>query len=160
AAGDVITSIEGFILTQFNDTFVGSNAGQNIAFGFEGNDTFLGGFNGNNWFFGGDGNDRMVGGGVADLFSGGAGWGTIALATPTPIAGSSVFEFEPGIDTIEISRAAFGLSPSYAVTDGSTLVSGTAPAATSADPTFFYYTDSGLFYFDPDGTGATTATLL
>lgn len=166
AAGDVISNFGAFILTRFNDTFVGADSGQNIAFGYEGNDTFIGGFNANNWFFGGPGNDRMVGGGVQDLFVLGANANTIALATPTPISGSSVFGFKAffdGVsarDRIEISREAFGLSPTYAVTDGSTFVSGSAPTATTGQPTFYYYNNSGLFYFDPDGTGSTGASLL
>jgi Ca2+-binding RTX toxin-like protein len=160
AKGDVITNAEAYILTSKDDTFVGTDSGQNIVFGYEGNDTLKGGFNANNWFFAGDGNDRMVGGGVQDLFVGGNGADTIVLATPKPIAGSSIFGFTPGTDVLEISRAAFGLSAGYAVTAGSTLVSGTGPVATTTQPTFFYYTNLGLLYFDPDGTGSTAATLL
>jgi Ca2+-binding RTX toxin-like protein len=147
-------------LTAHDDTFVGNDAGQNIVSGYEGNDTMIGGFNANNWFFGGDGNDRMVGGGVQDLFVGNAGADTIVFATPTPIAGSSIFGFTPGSDALEVSRSGFGLSAGYSVTDGTTLVSGTAPVAATTSPTFFYYTNSGLLYFDPDGSGSTTASLL
>jgi serralysin len=160
AQGDVVSNAEAFILTQKNDTFVGADSGQNIAFGYEGNDTFTGGFNANNWFFAGDGNDRMVGGGVSDLFVGGAGADTIVLATPTPIAGSSVLGFTPGEDHFEISRSAFGLSAGYAVTDGTTFVSGTAPTASTTQATFLYYTNAGLLYFDPDGSASHAATLL
>jgi serralysin len=160
AKGDVVTNAEAYILTSKGDTFVGTDSGQNIVFGYEGNDTLKGGFNANNWFFAGDGNDRMVGGGVQDLFVGGNGADTIVLATPKPIAGSSVFGFTPGTDVLEISRAAFGLSAGYSVSAGSTLVSGTSPVATTTQPTFFYYTNLGLLYFDPDGTGSTAATLL
>jgi Ca2+-binding RTX toxin-like protein len=160
AAGDAITNAEAYILTEFNDTFIGLDAGQNIVSGYGGNDTLTGGFNANNWFFGGDGNDRMMGGGVADLCVGGNGADTIVPVTPTPIAGSSVFGFETGVDQIEISRSAFGLSAGYAVTAGSTFAAGTSPTNMVASPTFLYYTDLGLLYFDPDGTGATAATLL
>jgi Ca2+-binding RTX toxin-like protein len=160
AAGDTISNADAYILTEFGDTFIGLASGQNIVSGYGGNDTLVGGFNANNWFFGGDGNDRMVGGGVADLYVGGNGADTIVPVTPTPIAGSSVFGFETGVDQIEISRAAFGLSANYAVTTGSTFAAGTSPANTVASPTFLYYTDLGLLYFDPDGTGSTSATLL
>jgi Ca2+-binding RTX toxin-like protein len=160
AKGDVVTNAEAYILTSKDDTFVGNDSGQNIVFGYEGNDKMTGGFNANNWFFAGDGNDRMVGGGVQDLFVGGNGANTIVPITPTPIAGSSVFGFTPGTDVLEISRAAFGLSAGYNVSAGSTLVSGTSPVASTAQPTFFYYTNLGLLYFDPDGTGSTAATLL
>jgi Ca2+-binding RTX toxin-like protein len=160
AKGDVITNAEAYILTSKDDTFIGTDSGQNIVFGYEGNDTLKGGFNANNWFFAGDGNDRMTGGGVQDLFVGGNGADTIVLVTPKPIAGSSVFGFTPGTDALEISRAAFGLSAGYSVAAGSTLVSGTGPVASTTQPTFFYYTNLGLLYFDPDGTGSTGATLL
>jgi hypothetical protein len=94
------------------------------------------------------------------LFVGNAGADTIVLVDPTPIAGSSVFGFETGIDNLEISRSAFGLSAGYAVTAGTTFVSGTAPVAPTTQPTFFYYTNLGLLYFDQDGSGATPAHLL
>jgi Ca2+-binding RTX toxin-like protein len=160
AAGDTISNADAYILTEFGDTFIGLASGQNIVFGYGGSDALVGGFNANNWFFGGDGNDRMVGGGVADLYVGGNGADTIVPVTPTPIAGSSVFGFETGVDQIEISRSAFGLSAGYAVTPGTTFASGTSPTNTVASPTFLYYTDLGLLYFDPDGTGATATTLL
>jgi hypothetical protein len=91
---------------------------------------------------------------------GDSGADTIVPVTRTPIAGSSVFGFTPGTDAIEISRSAFGLSAGYAVSAGTTFAAGTAPGNTVASPTFIYYTNSGLLYFDPDGTGATAATLL
>jgi len=160
AQGDTVTNGDAFILTAQNDTFVGLDAVQNIVFGYEGDDTFTGGFNTNNWFFGGAGNDRMVGGGVQDLFVLDFGADTIALRSAAPIAGSSVFNFNTGVDHIEISRTTFGQSAGYAITDGTTLVTGTAPAPSTAEGTFLYYTDSGLFYFDPDGTGGAAATLL
>jgi len=160
AQGDVLSNVDAFILTPGSDVFIGADAGQNIAFGYEGDDILTGGFNANNWFFAGDGADRMIGGGVQDLFVGGAGADVVALATATPLAGSSLFGFESGADRLEMSRAAFGLSAGYAATQGSTFASGTAPVATTAQPTFFYYTNSGLFYFDPDGAGAAAATLL
>jgi hypothetical protein len=91
---------------------------------------------------------------------GDSGADTIVPVTGTPIAGSSVFGFTPGTDAIEISRSAFGLSAGYAVTAGTTFAAGTSPVNTVASPTFLYYTNLGLLYFDPDGTGATAATLL
>jgi Ca2+-binding RTX toxin-like protein len=160
AKGDVVSNAEAYILTSKDDVFVGTDSGQNIVFGYEGNDTLTGGFNANNWFFGGDGNDRMTGGGVQDLFVLGNGADTVVAATPTPIAGSSVFGFTPGTDAIEISRSAFGLAAGYAISAGTTFTAGAAPAATTAQPTFFYYADSGLLYFDHDGLGSTAATLL
>jgi uncharacterized protein YkwD len=160
AAGDAISNADAYILTEFGDTFIGLAGGQNIVFGYGGNDTLTGGLNTNNWFFGGEGNDRMVGGLWSDLYVGDNGADTLVPVTPTPLAGSSVFGFSPGVDSIELSRSAFGLSAGYAVANGTTFRSGIAPTNTVASPTFLYYTDSGLLYFDPDGTGATVATLL
>jgi Ca2+-binding RTX toxin-like protein len=160
AAGDAISNADAYILTEFGDTFIGLTSGQNIVFGYGGDDTLVGGLDTNNWFFGGEGDDRMVGGRWADLYVGGNGADTIVPVTGTPIAGSSVFGFTPGTDTIEISRSAFGLSAGYAVTAGTTFAAGTSPTNTVVSPTFLYYTNSGLLYFDPDGTGAIAATLL
>jgi Ca2+-binding RTX toxin-like protein len=163
AAGDTIRNIDAYVLTPFDDVFVGADSGQNIVFGYEGNDTFIGGFNANNWFFGGPGNDRMVGGGVQDLYALGAGASTLVPITPAPLAGSSVFGFKPGVDRIEISRAAFGLGTGYAVSAGTTFVTGTLtaqPVVATAQPAFIYYTDLGMLYFDPDGSGGTAAKLL
>jgi serralysin len=159
-AGDTVTNVEAYILTEQNDTFVGLSSGQNIIFGYGGNDVLIGGFNANNWLFGGNGNDRLVGGGISDLFSGDSGADTIVLSTSNPIAGSSVLGFEVGIDSVEISRAIFGLAPGYQLTAGTTFLSGAAPVETLVTPTFIYYSDSGLFYFDLDGAGSTAATLL
>lgn len=160
AKGDVISNIEAYFLTSHNDIFVGKDTGQNIVAGYEGNDTMTGGFNANNWFFGGDGNDRMVGGGVSDLYVGGSGADTIVLASASPLQGSSVLDFQSGQDKIEISRDVFDLSSSYALKLGSTLRSGTAPTAATADPTFLYYEKSGILYFDPDGIGPQAPNIL
>lgn len=79
AAGDFHLSIEDFILTSFNDTFVG-NAFANQARG-GGGDDLLQGFEGNDRLFGDAGNDTLDGGLGADQLDGGAGQDTASYAT-------------------------------------------------------------------------------
>jgi Tol biopolymer transport system component len=69
AFGDTFTSIEKFVLSKFNDTFVGSNVADTVD-GSLGNDT-LGG---------GDGNDTLNGGAGGDTLNGGAGVDTASWA--------------------------------------------------------------------------------
>jgi Ca2+-binding RTX toxin-like protein len=78
AAGDQITSIEGFRMTNWNDEFVGLVASE-LVLGFDGNDTLTG--NGGNDTLdggtqqdilrGGDGNDSLIGAAGLDLIFGG-----------------------------------------------------------------------------------------
>jgi len=79
AAGDFYLSIEDFILTTFNDTFVG-NAFANQARG-GGGDDLLQGFEGNDRLFGDAGNDTLDGGLGVDQLNGGAGLDTASYAT-------------------------------------------------------------------------------
>ncbi|HLQ17819.1 MAG TPA: calcium-binding protein, partial [Tabrizicola sp.] len=71
AAGDIFTSIEGFILTGFADSFAGNDLADR-AMGGVGNDT-LTGRGGSDWLSGGAGNDALYGGEGEDTLLGGAG---------------------------------------------------------------------------------------
>ncbi|MDP3193689.1 calcium-binding protein, partial [Tabrizicola sp.] len=71
AVGDTYVSIEGFILSAFADTFVGTDLADR-AIGGGGNDT-LSGRGGSDWLSGGAGNDTLYGGEGDDTLLGGAG---------------------------------------------------------------------------------------
>ena len=98
AAGDVITEVEGFVLTAFADAFIGAgggefvvlgagndsglgNAGDDTLSGADGNDALHGGANNDSLFgdagedslFGDDGDDQIQGGAGGDGIAGGAG---------------------------------------------------------------------------------------
>ncbi len=68
AAGNSYSGIEEFYLSAFDDTLVGSDAGDRV-FGFGGNDTMNGG-GGDDWLEGGAGNDTLYGGDGNDLLNG------------------------------------------------------------------------------------------
>ncbi len=80
ALGDVFITIEGFLMSPFNDRFYGSD-NEDLAFGMEGNDLldgrlgadWLSGGAGNDSLYGGEGDDTLVGGAGADRLDGGAG---------------------------------------------------------------------------------------
>ncbi|MFZ2159186.1 MAG: calcium-binding protein [Bradyrhizobium sp.] len=95
AAGQVYIGIENFSLSNFDDTFIGSNLAD-IANGAFGNDTLYGndgadildGGAGNDWLDGGDGDDVLHGGTGADILSGGDGFDIAAYYDAT--AGVSI----------------------------------------------------------------------
>jgi serralysin len=72
ARGDTFSSIEKFVLTGFDDLFVG-DANANVVDGGSGDDRLLGG-DGNDVLIGGDGNDSLWGGAGADVIDGGNGF--------------------------------------------------------------------------------------
>lgn len=72
AAGDVLTSIEGFVGSTFNDYMVGGVA-NNVLQGFSGADV-LEGHGGDDLLDGGDGDDNLNGGLGGDILDGGAGF--------------------------------------------------------------------------------------
>ena len=71
AQGDILTTIENLIGTQFDDTIIGSNLPNQLS-GLGGDDLLIGG-PGADSLVGGGGNDVIVGGQGADAIFGGAG---------------------------------------------------------------------------------------
>jgi Ca2+-binding RTX toxin-like protein len=171
AIGDVFHNIGEFILTPHDDTFIGLTSGQNIVLDYSGNNHILGGLNANNLLFSGPGNDFLQGGILGDTLSGGAGNDTYAFGTLKPAASfpnahlyaASILDFVSGEDKFQFDDTAFGIAAGTSFVEGSTFVTGTLssqPANTTTAPTLLYYTDAGLLYFDPDGTGSQEVHLL
>lgn len=71
AAGDVFASIERFLLSSFNDTFIGSTQADRVSGG--GGDDALHGCDGNDMLQGDAGDDTLSGGLGADTLEGGSG---------------------------------------------------------------------------------------
>ncbi len=120
AAGDYITNVEVFDLSDYNDTFAGDLA-SNFAIGGLGNDTLLGragedvlrGGEGADTLDGGDQDDILLGGAGADILNGGAG---IDLASYEEAAEAVFIDLDAGFGGGEaqgdqfISIEAFQLS--------------------------------------------------
>lgn len=75
AQGDLLTSFEDFILTPFDDEFVGSSGGETVD-AAQGQDSLSGG-SGNDLLNGAEGNDTIEGNDGADVLIGGAGVDTL-----------------------------------------------------------------------------------
>ena len=73
AAGDYYVNIEGLVGSSFNDTLVGTNAGNDTLIGLDGDNLLLG-LAGNDGLVGGSGNDSLWGGEGADVLIGGGGF--------------------------------------------------------------------------------------
>jgi Ca2+-binding RTX toxin-like protein len=119
AAGDeIISDVEAFRLSSFNDVFVGSDnsttvnggagddvitggASDDVLSGDDGNDTLVGG-DGTDFLDGGDGDDTLDGGAGADIMSGGAGNDTIVVHSGDVLFGESI-DGGDGFDRLVVS---------------------------------------------------------
>jgi Ca2+-binding RTX toxin-like protein len=109
AQGDLLSSIEQFALTFFDDVFVG-DANANAVLGGEGNDQISGGAgndtlfgqDGNDFLDGGNGDDTLDGGVGADIMNGGAGNDTIVIHAGDVFAGE-IIDGGDGIDRLVVS---------------------------------------------------------
>jgi Ca2+-binding RTX toxin-like protein len=98
AVGDTFALIEGFVLTSFNDIFVGTGAAE-FVYGQAGNDNLSGG-GGADILDGGAGVDRIIGGAGNDFLRGGTEADTFVFAAG---AGSdTIADFQNGTDKFEI----------------------------------------------------------
>lgn len=137
--------------TDADDILVG-NVGDNRLQGLGGKDILSGGA-GMDILIGGDGADRLTGGAGADLF-----WfDTLGSAIDRDI----ITDFAPGSDRLVFVADGFaGLStlPTNHAIPASAFVAGTA--ATNAAQHFIYDEASGSLYYDSDGTGGASQTLV
>jgi Ca2+-binding RTX toxin-like protein len=105
---------------------------------------------------GGAGADTIDGGGGADVLIGGAGADRFVFTTALGNGNvDGIADFAPGIDRIALFSGVFqniGLA-----LDPNEFTVGTA--ATTAEQRIVYNQGTGQLFYDPDGTGATAATL-
>ncbi len=108
----------------------------------------------------GDGGSFMAGLGGNDQMFGGAGADTFYFSSPN--AGvDTIFNFSAAQgDSIVIQGSAFAASAGFHFTDGVGFVQGAGATAVAQTATFAYDTSSGYLWFDPDGTGASSARSL
>jgi Ca2+-binding RTX toxin-like protein len=132
------------------------NDGDDELFGGQGNDTLSGGA-GDDLLVGGLGNDKMTGGIGANSFK--------FLRSTDGVDVITDFDADTG-DRILVLNSAFGItSPSNGVIaplnqDLLWLDDGKNKKGKSADTRFVFKTTDNTLYYDPDGTGAQTATAL
>jgi serralysin len=142
------------------ETLVTSNAAGTGALNLTGN-AFANTLQGNagaDTMIGGDGNDRLIGGTGNDRLYGGAGQDSILFDTSLNAATNvdRIFDFSSIDDSILLSGSVFTALGAPGTLDlGQFFVGSTAH---DADDRIIYSSTSGALRYDPDGSGAATAT--
>ncbi|MGL5009029.1 MAG: Calx-beta domain-containing protein, partial [Paracoccaceae bacterium] len=127
-------------------------------YGLGGNDELIG-HSGADLLSGGRGNDRLIGLSGADTMSGGAGDDKFVFKA-NEAAGDVVTDFAvAGNDEIFLSSRAFGNHAKGALL-ASEFQSSDAPVAQQATTRIIYDEDNHTVWYDADGSGTQTATLL
>ncbi len=137
-----------------NDTMYGRDGDDKME-GGDGNDTLNGGA-GKDYLVGGFGNDIYVGGDGVDTIVGGTGLDFIRFNALSEI-GDNGGVFDIGDDTIQLEGSVFGGLAAATEVAENRLEVGTSSTATAAATRFIFETDTGILWFDADGTGSTAA---
>ena len=133
-------------------------AGQDVLFGGAGGDFLFGGAE-FDVIFGGDAGDLIIGGAGGDQLTGGAGGDAFWYQTTTD-GNDLITDFVSGADAFRFTAAAFGFAVGATLTAGTNFISGPQAGPTAATPTFYYFSNSGLLYYDADGTGGGAAVFI
>ena len=137
-----------------NDSLIG-NVGADILNGFGQNDILNGG-EGRDTLNGGQGNDTLVGGQDRDTLFGRSGSDSFRFLSPNN-GGDTIVDFL-GEDRIEIVAENFDPELNAGVLDQQQFVLGTE--AQDSSDRFIYNQTTGNLFFDSDGTGENSPTLL
>ncbi|WP_438748667.1 M10 family metallopeptidase C-terminal domain-containing protein [Pararhizobium sp. O133] len=135
ALGDVYTSIENIVGSNFNDLVYG-NANANSVSGGSGND-ILKGYAGNDTLSGGSGNDQF-------------NFNT-ALNAATNM--DIITDFNVAADTILLDNAVFIAAGALGTLAAAAFKANTTGLATDASDRIIYETDTGELFYDADGNG-------
>lgn len=135
ALGDVYTSIENIVGSDFNDLVYG-NANANSVSGGSGND-ILKGYAGNDTLSGGSGNDQF-------------NFNT-ALNAATNM--DIITDFNVAADTILLDNAVFVAAGALGTLAAAAFKANTTGLATDASDRIIYETDTGELFYDADGNG-------
>lgn len=149
------------VTVQLGNLYIDGGAGNNTIWGNVGNDTILAGSGddvlnggpGADAITAGSGNDVLIGGAGADVLTGGVGFDNFVFLKPTD-GGDTITDFTPLEDDIYINAVAFDLTPG----DAASFVGSGAPTAAAAS--FLYNTASGNLFWDADGSGGQSPTLI
>jgi Ca2+-binding RTX toxin-like protein len=123
------------------------------------------GDSGNNALDGGGGNDTLEGGeGQINQLRGRAGADVFVFGAPrSGSVGSSVIDFSTGEDTVRMNGVhmpALGPSGRFAADDPRFHAAAGATSGHDADDRVIYNTDTGLLYYDADGSGTGSALII
>jgi Ca2+-binding RTX toxin-like protein len=169
---DVVLNVETFVfefggeLTQadlFNpvkvyagdDTITGTNS-KNVLRGYGGNDTIKA-LGGNDTAYGGTGNDTVYGGTGNDTVTGGTGQDHFVFDTkPSSTNKDRIVDFNVKDDTIRLENAVFKVGSNGTLKAGAFWSNNTGKAHDASDRVI-YDKNSGVLYYDPDGTGSAKA---
>lgn len=143
---DKLASIENVTSGDGDDVLIGNGLANSLIAGF-GNDTVNGGA-GNDMIYGEAGDDSLTGGTGADafVFDTAFGVGNIDRITDYSVAD----------DTIQLENAVFIGLANGALAAGA-FVANTTGVAGDASDRLIYEKDTGILYFDADGTGVIAA---
>ncbi len=113
---------------------------------------------------GGSGNDILIGGAGNNTLTGGAGSDYFVFNTSPSNTFDTITDFVSGTDKLEFSKSIFtgittavGKTGATALSANEFVSSATATAGTTATSHFIYNTNSGILYYDADGSGAGAA---
>jgi serralysin len=127
-----------------NDTLVG-NSGNNTLRGYGGNDVIKSG-SGNDLIFGGLGNDKLYGQAGKDAF--------VFDTKPNQYANKdAIMDFRVVDDTIRLDNAIFTKVGANGTLKEAMFWTNTTGKAHDSSDRVIYDRDSGVLYYDPDGTG-------
>jgi Ca2+-binding RTX toxin-like protein len=167
---DVVLDVETFVfefggeLTQadlFNpvkvyagdDTITGTNS-KNVLRGYGGNDTIKA-LGGNDTAYGGTGNDTVYGGTGNDTVYGGTGRDYFAFDTRSSSTNKDrIVDFNVKDDTIWLENSVFTKVGSNGTLKAGAFWSNNTGKAHDKDDRIIYDKNSGVLYYDPDGTGS------
>jgi Ca2+-binding RTX toxin-like protein len=151
-----------------NDDMYGGE-GRDSLFGEAGNDDLNGG-NDNDSISGGlgddlvkgqAGDDTLIGGQGVDTLTGGGGIDRFVFNETPALAGKDQLrDVLGGTDKLVFVKAVYGGLTGTTLTAGQFLAAPGAIAATTASQRFIYNVTNGDLFFDPDGTGAASVTVI
>jgi Ca2+-binding RTX toxin-like protein len=149
AVGDTYANIEEVIGGTVADRLTGDLA-DNVLWGMGGSDLLQGG----------DGQDRLIGGQGKDTLTGGAGADTFIFERIRDF-GDSATDFTQGLDRLQLSGSAIGVSSIEGGLDPSSLHISTSNLASEWYHRLIFNTTNSTLWFDKDGSGTRfTASLV
>lgn len=130
-----------------NDTITGTN-GNNVLKGYGGNDTMKA-LGGNDYLHGGLGRDKLYGGLGRDQF--------VFDTRPNSTNKDTIYDFKVKDDTIRLENSIFTKIGSKGYLKPGAFWTNNTGRAHDKDDRIIYDKDSGVLYYDADGTGSSKA---